>query len=113
MANFDDFKKKAKDAVGAITDVSVEAYKLAEEKAKAVAKKARLNSEISREKSMIRRLHTEMGRVYYELYKDNPEEVFVQNCTEIASAIERIAERQRELDEMTKNDDFNAADEEE
>jgi len=112
MANFDDFKKKAKGAFGTITEVSVEAYKLAEERAKGVAKSAKLNSEISRETAMIKRLHAEIGRMYYDLHKDNPEEAFVQNCTEITSAIARIADRRRELDEMKNKDDFHTPDEE-
>ena len=107
MANFEDLKKKARDAFDTITDVSVEAYKLAEERAKGLAHSTRLKTDISRDNALIRRMYVELGAMYYNLHKDNPEEAFVQNCTEVTSALERIAERQKELDEMKKNGSIN------
>ena len=102
MGNYDDFKKKAKEALDTIADVSVEAYKIAEEKARIFAKRARLSAEITREKALIRRLKVEIGNAYYELHKDDPEEAFKQNCDEINSANERIVERRKELEELKK-----------
>ncbi|MCL2401539.1 MAG: hypothetical protein FWC90_02725 [Oscillospiraceae bacterium] len=115
MASFEDLKRKAKGAVETIADVSVEAYRLAEEKAKILAKTTKLNAEISREKTQIRRLYCEIGRMYYELCKDNPEENFVQNFTEVAGAYERIAEMKKEVEALKKtsgfqHDDFADAD---
>ena len=115
MASFEDLKRKAKDAVGTIADVSVEAYRLAEEKTKILAKTTKLNSEISREKTQIRRLYCEIGRMYYEQHKDNPEENFVQNFTEVSSAYARIVEMKKEVEELKKtsgfrHDDFADAD---
>ena len=106
MTNFENFKKKAKDALEAITDVSVEAYKLAEEKTKALARSTKLSADISREKAQIKRLYCELGSMYYNAHKDNPEEAFVQTCTEITSSVERIAEKQKEIDELKKRGDF-------
>ena len=103
MANFEEFKKKAKNAMETIADVSVETFKLAEEKAKILAKSAKLNGDITREKTNIRRLYVEIGRMYYEQHKDNPGESFVQNCEEITAAFERVAEKQQELEELKRN----------
>ena len=100
MANYDDFRKKAKDAFNTITDVSVEAYRLAEEKARIIAKKARLNAGIANERATIRRLNVEIGATYYKLNKDNPEDALKQQCEDVSAAYERIAARQAELEEL-------------
>ena len=100
MPNYDDLRKKAKDAFDTITDVSVEAYKLAEGKAKVFAKRAKLNAGIANERALIKRLKTEIGGTYYKTYKDAPEEPFRQLCTDITDALDRISAKQRELEEL-------------
>ena len=100
MANYDDLKKKAKDALDTIADVSVEVYKFAEENAKILAKKAKLNTEITREKALVRRLKGEIGNKYYELHKDDPEEALKQSCDGVTDALIRIAAKKRELEEL-------------
>ena len=100
MANYDEFMKKAKDALDTIADVSVEAYKHAEEKARVFARKAKLNAGIANERAVIRRLKVELGGTYYKLYKDAPVEDLKPLCEEITDALDRIADRQRELEEL-------------
>ena len=100
MANYEDLKKKAKDAIDTIADISVEAYRIAEEKARILARKTKLSAEITRERVAIRRLKTEIGNAYYDLHKDSPEEAFRECCEEITSSIDRIAAKKRELDEL-------------
>ena len=107
MANYEDLKKKAKDALETIADVSTEAYKLAEEKARILAKKARLNAEIAREKASIRRLKNDIGGKYYELHKDDPEEAFKGSCESITDALASIGAKKREIEEL-KNTVSNA-----
>ena len=100
MANYDDLKKKAKDAIGTIADVSVEAYKLAEEKARILAKRAKLNADITREKATIRRLKGDIGGKYYELHKGDPEEALKGDCDSISESLASIAAKKRELEEL-------------
>jgi len=100
MSNYDDFKKKAKDAFDTLADVSVEAYKLAEEKAKVIARKAKLNAGIANERAIIRRLNVEIGSIYYKLHKDNPEESLKQQCDDITAAYERIDAKKAELEDL-------------
>ena len=100
MANYDDIKKMAKDAIDTITDVSVEAYKLAEEKARVFAKKAKLNASIANDRAVVRRLKVEIGGTYYKLHKDDPEESLRQLCEDVTYALDRIAAKQRELEEL-------------
>jgi len=100
MANYDDLKKKAKEALDTIADVSAEAYVLAQEKAKILAKKAKLNAGIANERATVRRLNVEIGATYYNLHKDNPEEALKQQCEDVTAAYERIAAKQAELDAL-------------
>jgi len=100
MSNYDDFRKKAKDALDTLADVSVEAYRLAEEKARVFAKRAKLTAGIANERAVIRRLKVEIGGTYYKLYKDTPDEALKQQCEEITASLDRIAAKQRELEEL-------------
>ena len=103
MSGIDDIRKFAKEAFDTIADVSVEAYKMAEDKAKIVARKTKLNTEITLEKSQIRRLHSEIGVIYYEKHKDDPSESLKQHCEDITSALERIASKQKEIETLKKS----------
>ena len=100
MANYENFKKKAKDALGTIADVSAEAYRIAEEKARILAKRAKLNSEISREKAQIRRRKSQIGSKYYELHKDDPEEAFKEDCDSITASLDCIGVKKREIEDL-------------
>ena len=105
MANYDDIKKKARDVVDTLADVSVEAYRLAEDKAKVFAKKAKLNAGIANERALIRRLKVEIGGTYYKLHKDDAEDTLKQYCDGITLSLDRISAKQRELEEL-KNTNF-------
>jgi len=100
MAHYDDLRKKAKDALDTLADVSVEAYKIAEEKAKVLAKRAKLTAAIANDRASVRRLKVEIGGTYYMLHKDAPEEALKQLCDEVTLALDGIAAKQRELEEL-------------
>jgi len=100
MATYEEIKKKAKEALDTIADVSVEAYRVAEEKARILARRAKLNTEITREKAAIRRFKIRIGDAYYELHKDEPEERLKAYCDGITTSIESIAGKLRELEEL-------------
>jgi len=100
MSSFENLKKKAKEALGTIADVSAEAYKVAEVKAKELAKTAKLNADITREKAAFRHLYQDLGTKYYEKYKDDPEKDFAEEIEAINEAFERLAAKQKELEEL-------------
>jgi len=100
MAHYDDLRKKAKDALDTLADVSVEAYKIAEEKARVLAKRAKLTAAIANDRASVRRLKVEIGGTYYMLHKDAPEEALRQLCDEVTLALDSIAVKQRELEEL-------------
>ena len=100
MPNYDDFKKKAKGAFDSIADASVDAYKVAEEKTRVLARKTKLRAGIVNEKATIRRLSVELGTNYYKKYKDDESSEFSQLCNEITSAYERIAVKEGEIADL-------------
>ena len=102
MANYDEFKKIAKETLDTIADASVDAYKMAEEKARILARKTKLRAGIVNEKATIRRLSVELGTAYYKKYKDDTTSEFVQLCTEITGAHDRIADKEKEIEEIKK-----------
>lgn len=102
MATYEDFKKKAREALDTIADVSVEAYKVAEEKAKILARRTRLSAEITREKAAIRRAKIRIGEIYYAQHKDDAEESLKEHCDSITTSLDDIASKQRELEELKK-----------
>jgi hypothetical protein len=111
MANFDDFKQKAKDTMETIADRSVEFYKIAEEKTKIFAKITKLGAEIALEKGNVRKLYREIGSKYYELHKASPEDALAQTCTEVTGALENIAAKQKEIEELKNSYDLGVKDE--
>ena len=100
MVNYEDIKKKAKDTFETIADISMETYKIAEERARILAKRAKLNAEITREKALIRRLKGEIGGKYYEMHKNDAEEELRKACDDITDSIARIGAHKREIDEL-------------
>ena len=104
MAGFDELKQKAKDAAEAIADKSVEIARAAGEKTRTIAKSAKLNAEISKEKSNLKRYYAELGSIYYSFFKDSPDEHLEQICEEITNSLELIEAKQAELAAM-KDDD--------
>jgi len=103
MANYDEFKKKAKEAFDSLADASVDAYKVAEEKTRVLARKTKLRAGIVNDKATIRRVSVELGTKYYKKYKDDEKSEFRQLCEEITCAYERIAVKEEEIAELKAN----------
>ncbi|MCL2223290.1 MAG: hypothetical protein FWC20_12665 [Oscillospiraceae bacterium] len=103
MANYDEFKKKAKETLESFADASVDAYKATEQKARVLARKTKLRASIVNDKATIRRLSVEIGTVYYKLFKDNPAPEFERACKEITEAYELIASKEAQIEELKKN----------
>ena len=105
MAGFDELKQKAKDAAEAIADKSVEIARAAGEKTRTLAKTAKLNAEISKEKSNLKRYYAELGSIYYTFFKDSPDEHLEQICEEITNSLEIIESKQDELNALKDDPD--------
>lgn len=105
MANFDEFRQKAKKALGTAADATKEFAGAAASKAKELGKITKLRAEISREKDNIRRIYMEMGHIYYENHKDDPEEPLAQACAEVSLARSRIEANQLEIELLKAEDE--------
>jgi len=103
MPNYDEFKRKAKDALDSFTDASVDAYKVAEEKTRILARRTKLRASIVNDKATVRRLSVELGTRYHKKYKDDENSEFRQICEEITCAHERIAAKEEEIAELKRN----------
>ena len=101
MSNFDELKEKAKDTIETIAEVTQETYKTVESKAKTLARRAKLTAAITKERTIIRRNHIEMGTKYYELHKNKPAKALQDNCDAITAALDRIAEMEEEINNLS------------
>lgn len=80
------------------------------DKAKDVSRVAKLNMELGTEKSIIEKAYAEIGKLYYETRKDNPDGFFIQLCDEIALAKENIANIQAEIESIKVGEDDSCCD---
>jgi len=96
-----DFAEKAadktKDFAEKAADKTKDFAEKAADKAKATARIAKLNIEISSEKDNMKKTYLEIGKLYYDTHKENPEGFFIQLCEEIALAEKNIADKQAEI----------------
>lgn len=108
MANFNyqDLKRKVKDTVTGIPGYSElkdkvsDAVDAVQERAKYAGKMAKLTVEANAELERIQKAYAEIGKLYYEQYRDYADAFMAQLCDEITQANERVAEKERQIDEL-------------
>ena len=116
MANFNSFKDKllagigqafdaGKDFAEKAVDATKDVAEKAADKAKAGSRIAKLNIEIAGEKENMKKTYIEIGKLYYDTHKDDPEGFFIQLCEEIALAEKNIADKEAEIAELKAKDD--------
>lgn len=69
----------------------------AAKKTKNVSRIAKLNVDIATERDCIKRNYLEIGKLYYETHREEPEDFFLQLCQEIDLALETIAGKEAEI----------------
>jgi len=108
MANFEQIKEKVFATAGKVADKSVELAKVAGEKAKLVGRITKLKTEIAMEKDATRKNFTEIGKLYYEKFKSNPDPDMAQAIAEIEVSLETVIQKQKEIGSLKKDlaDDF-------
>jgi len=100
MADLNELKGKFLNTLGTVAGKTRDYAEKAADKAKDVARIAKLNMELSAEKDTIEKAYLEIGKLYYETRKNSPDGFFVQLCDEITLASENIAKVLSELDEL-------------
>lgn len=100
MFDFNNFKSKVMDSISKAADTTKDLADKATDKAKDVSRIAKLTLEINSEKDVIRKAYSEIGKLYYETHKDDPEGFFIQLCDEVTLAQENIAAKEAEIAEL-------------
>lgn len=100
MANFDDFKQKAGETASYIADASLKFARLTAHRARILAKIARIKSEVASEKESIKKTCLKMGREYYGLFKDSPDERLAQYCEMITMGNDLVETKLAEIEEL-------------
>ena len=105
MIDFNNLKNKVIVSISKAADTTKDLADKATDKAKDVSRIAKLSLEINSEKDVIRKAYSEIGRLYYETHKDDPESIFIQLCDEVTLANENIASKEAEISDIKKRAD--------
>lgn len=97
----------AKDLAGRAADSAKSLAGTAADKAKSGTRIARLSMEAASEREEIKKTYQEIGKLYYDTHKDDPEGFFVQLFEEIRIAEEGIASKEAEIAAL--KEDFKGA----
>lgn len=111
MANFDELKNKFLSSLGkaaeAGKDIAVKAADAgkdiavkASEKAKCGTRIAKLSIDVAGEKDNMKKAYLEIGKLYYDTHKDDPEGFFIQLCEEVTLARSNIEAMEKEIAEL-------------
>ncbi len=76
--------------------------KIAADKAKEVAGLAQLKLQISTQEDIIKKSYQEIGKRYFELYRDMPEDPFMKECDDIKTAEREIEKLQEQMELLKK-----------
>lgn len=100
MRDYEDLKATLKAALGGVADAARDLASNAGDKAKTLGRIAKLTVEINTEKENAKNAYSEIGKLYYETYRDEPGEFFVQLFDEVTLANEHRAQMEAELTEL-------------
>lgn len=102
--DFNDIKEKVKETIDVMADTTKDVAYRAADKAKTMSRIAKLSLEINGEKDSIKKAYVEIGKLYYETHKDDPDGFFVQLCDEITMAMKSISEKEAEIADLKTKD---------
>ncbi len=94
MADFRKFIGSVTQRAGGLAKGAAEA---AARRTKNVSRIARLNVDISSERDTIKQAYSEIGKLYFETHREDPEPYFEQLCREIETCLEVIAAKEAEI----------------
>ena len=92
MAFFDKIGKKIGDATESAVD-----------KAKDLAEVTKLNSAVSSEEKQIKQYYLEIGKIFFELDKENPDSPAAELCSKILVSQQRIEELKQRIQDIKKD----------
>lgn len=90
----------AKDFAGKAADMTKDLAGKAADKARTGGRIAKLSMEVAQEKDNLKKTYLEIGKLYYDTHKDNPDGFFIQLCEEVAAAESVIAGKEAEIAQL-------------
>ena len=100
MKDFSEIKNAVLSSIGKAADAGKDIAGKAADKAKSGARIAKLSMEIAGEKENMKKAYIEIGKLYYDTHKDDPEGFFIQLCDEVSLAQKNIADKEAEIDTL-------------
>ena len=100
MADFSDIKGAVLSTLGSVAEKTKDFAGKAADKAKDVTKLAKLGLELNAAKDSLQKTYAEIGKLYYDTRKNDPDNFFVQLCEEVKLGNENVARLQVEIDEL-------------
>lgn len=97
MAFLNDLGKKIGNAAATAAEKTKEAAATAADKAKDTVEITKLNSAISGEEKVIAQLYSEIGKIFFDLEKDNPGSPAAEQCAGIAAALANIEDMKAKI----------------
>ena len=104
MKDFNEIKNAVLSSIGKAADAGKGIANKAADKAKSGARIAKLSVEIASEKENLKKAYIEIGKLYYDTHKDDPEGFFIQLCDEVGLAQKSIAEKEAEIEELKSSE---------
>lgn len=121
MSDFNELKDKllaklgqaaegAKDIAEKVADGAKDVADKAADKAKLGSRIAKLNIEIATERDNMKKTYLEIGKLYYDTHRDDPDGFFIQLCDEISLAESNISEKEAEIAQLKESMKSSAGD---
>ena len=100
LAKLGEVTDATKDIAEKAADATKDFAEKAADKAKAGGRIAKLSMEVATEKENMKKTYIEIGKLYYDTHKDDPDGFFIQLCEEIAIADKAIADKEAEIAQL-------------
>lgn len=100
MKDFSEIKNAVLSSIGKAADAGKDIANKAADKAKSGARIAKLTMEIAGERENMKKAYIEIGKLYYDTHKDDPEGFFIQLCDEVGLAQKNIADKEAEIEAL-------------
>lgn len=100
MADMNEFKDRVFSTIENMADKTKAFAFAAADKAKEMGRIAKLTVEINGEKDAMKKAYVEIGKLYFETHRNDPDGFFIQLCDEISVSMESIAAKEAEIVEL-------------
>ena len=103
MADINEIRDKVFSKIGAMADVTKDAAAKTADRAKNMARIAKLSVDITGEKDTIKKAYAEIGKLYYESHRNDPEGIFAQLCEEVTLSVDSISMKEAQIAEIKES----------